>query len=66
MSGSYRLLPLPPKDYDHRDQAVVRSQVEQNFQDVDRNISDAANFDTKESSLAVRRVQFLLMGAANG
>lgn len=59
-------LPLALFEHDYRNEQTMRRTVEQGYQDL-RN--DVVSIDTKRStpeSLALRRFQFLLMGASSG
>lgn len=59
-------LPLAQHEHDYRNEQTMRRTVEQGYQDL-RN--DVVLIDMKRSaseSLALRRFQFLLMGASSG
>jgi len=59
-------LPTAPKEYEQQADAKMRRQVEQNFQNANAQIMDAIERTSGESSRALLRFQFLLMGAPNG
>lgn len=61
-----RPIPVPQQQFDHLNEVVMRRTVEQNFQDVVNDI--AALVEQKDGTVtsAIRRHQFLLMGASNG
>jgi hypothetical protein len=61
-----RIVPLPvaAKEYDFRNEATTRVQIEQSLQEVKNDIVLAKTQGDKDGSLAIRRFQFLLMGAS--
>ena len=56
-------LPVAAEQYDGNDEQVMRRTVEQGFQDLRSDVVDNRSKTDKDSSLALRRFQFLLMGA---
>ena len=56
-------LPLPLSDYELTNEQITRRTIEQLFQDVFSEINAIESLKTSASSKAVRRHQFLLMGA---
>ena len=56
-------LPVAADQYDGNDEQVMRRTVEQGFQDLRSDVVDNRSKTDKDSSLALRRFQFLLMGA---
>ena len=63
---TYRPLNSAPLEYEERDESISRRTIEQNFQDVSSDIYAAKTKDDKDASLALRKYQFLLLGASNG
>ena len=63
---SYRALNQAPIDYEEYDESMSRRTIEQNFQDVSSDIYSVKTKDDKDASLALRKYQFLLLGASNG
>lgn len=59
-------LPYPKPSYDHSDQLTMRRQVEQNVEDIYSEIEKVATNVDSPSSLALRRFQFMMMGASSG
>ena len=61
-----RVVPLPvaAEEYDFRNEATTRVQIEQSLQEVKNDVVLAKTQGDKEGSLAMRRFQFLLMGAS--
>jgi hypothetical protein len=51
------------KEYD---ESMSRRTIEQNFQDVSSDIQAVKIQADKDSSLSLRKYQFLLLGASNG
>jgi hypothetical protein len=62
----YIALPVAPRDYDSENEQVTRRTLEQSLQDANSAIESNRDKTSKPSSLALRRFQFLLMGAGNG
>ena len=56
-------LPLPLPDYDLINEQITRRTIEQLFQDVFSEINGVESLKTSAASKAVKRHQFLLMGA---
>ena len=63
---SYRALNQAPIDYEEYDESMSRRTIEQNFQDVSTDIHSVKMQSDKDSSLSLRKYQFLLLGASNG
>jgi hypothetical protein len=67
MSGRIsRPTPVAPAEYSTTDETIFRRQIEQNFQEINSQMLDARSRLGGESSLSLRRFQFLLMGAPGG
>lgn len=62
----YTTLPVANKDYEQQNEQVARRTIEQSLQDISSTVEGNTNKTNKTSSLALRRFQFLLMGASNG
>ena len=62
------LIPLPvaPEEYSVLDQSNMRSGLEGTILDIHVDIAGAKRMKNKESSLSIKRHQFLLMGASGG
>ena len=56
---------LPAKEYDSQQETLFRSQVENIVTNIDSDVTEIENIRTKPSTLALRRHQFLLMGASS-
>ena len=63
---SYRVLNQAPAGYEEYDESMSRRTIEQNFQDVSTDIHSVKMQSDKDSSLSLRKYQFLLLGASNG
>ena len=63
---TYRALNEAPEDYEQYDEGLSRRTIEQNFQDVSSDIHAVKTQDDKDTSLSLRKYQFLLLGASNG
>ena len=63
---SYRALNSAPHEYEETDESISRRTIEQNFQEVSSDIYSVKNQADKDSSLSLRKYQFLLLGASNG
>lgn len=61
-----RPLPVSTPEYDSSNEQAMRRTVEQSFQDLESKVDSNTSKTSKPSSLALRRFQFLLMGASNG
>jgi hypothetical protein len=59
-------LPVANKEYDQQNEQVARRTIEQSLQDISSTVEGNTNKTNKTSSLALRRFQFLLMGASSG
>lgn len=66
MSQRSRPFPLPVKDFDRANEEVFRRAVEQEVQSIYSTIERSMRGIDAPSSLALRRHQFLLMGAPRG
>lgn len=62
----YIALPVAQAEYDRENEQITRRSIEQSLQDANANIEGNRDKTNKLSSLALRRFQFLLMGAGNG
>jgi hypothetical protein len=63
---TYRTLNSAPSEYEEADESVSRRTIEQNFQDVGSDIHSVKVQADRDSSLSLRKYQFLLLGASNG
>lgn len=61
-----RALPLAPPEYEENNEQTTRRTIEQNFQDLGSLVASNRDKSSGPSSLAMRRFQFLLMGAPRG
>ena len=57
-------MPLPRQEYDYENEAVFRRTLEFTFQTVENDVQLAKTQGDKDGSLAMRRIQFLVMGAS--
>ena len=57
-------LPVPPTEYDARAEAINRRTIELTLDQIENDVVLAKTQGDKEGSLAMRRFQFLLMGAS--
>ncbi len=62
----YTTLPVANREYEQQNEQVARRTIEQSLQDISSTVEGNTNKTNKNSSLALRRFQFLLMGAGNG
>ena len=62
----YRPLNRAPQEYEEYDESMSRRTIEQNFQDVSSDIHAVKIQADRDSSLSLRKYQFLLLGASNG
>ena len=62
----YRALNRAPQEYEEYDESMSRRTIEQNFQDVSSDIHAVKVQADSDSSLSLRKYQFLLLGASNG
>jgi len=62
----YTTLPVSTREYDSQNEQVTRRTIEQALQDINAQVEGNTQKTNKDSSLALRRFQFLLMGAGNG
>ena len=64
--ADYRMvvLPIATEEYNRSNEQVSRSTVTQALQDMQSDVAGNTNKTNKDSSLALRRFQFLLMGAS--
>ena len=63
---TYRPLNNAPEEYEVFDESMSRRTIEQNFDDVSSDINAVKTQTDKDSSLSLRKYQFLLLGASNG
>jgi|TARA_B100001093_G_scaffold514437_1_gene588434 hypothetical protein len=57
-------LPVPPTEYDFNNEAITRRTIEQAMDQIENDVVQAKTQGDKTGSLAMRRFQFLLMGAS--
>jgi len=57
-------LPVPTQEYDQQNEALTRRNLELALQTISNDIDLAKTQGDKPGSLAMRRFQFLLMGAS--
>ena len=57
-------LPVPTQEYDQQNEALTRRNLEVALQTIANDVDLAKTQGDKPSSLAMRRFQFLLMGAS--
>jgi hypothetical protein len=62
----YRPLNRAPQEYQEYDESMSRRTIEQNFEDVSSDINSVKIQADSDSSLSLRKYQFLLLGASNG
>ena len=62
----YRPLNVATEEYDQVNEGISRRTIEQNFQDVSSDIHSVKTQSDRDSSLSLRKYQFLLLGASNG
>ena len=62
----YHPLNRAPPEYQEHDESISRRTIEQNFQDVSSDIHSVKVQADRDSSLSLRKYQFLLLGASNG
>ena len=64
--ASVKTIPLssPSEEYDRENEQTMRRTVELALQDIESDVLIAKTQSDKPSSLAMRRFQFLLMGAS--
>jgi len=62
----YRALNRAPQEYQEYDESMSRRTIEQNFEDVSSDIHAVKIQADSDSSLSLRKYQFLLLGASNG
>ena len=64
--ADYRMVVLPTAsfEYSQQNEQVSRATVTQALQDMQSDVAGNTNKTNKDSSLALRRFQFLLMGAS--
>jgi hypothetical protein len=65
MGRNSRPLMVPSLEYDSQQETLFRSQVETVMVAIDTDADEVENLRTKTSTLALRRHQFLLMGASS-
>tara|TARA_R100001369_G_scaffold40070_2_gene66149 strand:- start:187 stop:384 length:198 start_codon:yes stop_codon:yes gene_type:complete len=57
-------LPLTTLEYEQQNEAITRLTIEQALQEIENDVTLAKTQGDKDGSLAMRRFQFLLMGAS--
>tara|TARA_R100001510_G_C7489260_1_gene97806 strand:- start:358 stop:552 length:195 start_codon:yes stop_codon:yes gene_type:complete len=57
-------LPVPTPEYDVNNEATTRRTIEQAMDQIENDVNLAKTQGDKSGSLAMRRFQFLLMGAS--
>ena len=57
-------LPLASEEYEQRNESITRRSIEQTLQEVKSGVDLAKTQGDKDGTLAMRRFQFLLMGAS--
>jgi hypothetical protein len=57
-------LPVPTPEYDVNNEAITRRTIEQAMNQIENDVNLAKTQGDKSGSLAMRRFQFLLMGAS--
>lgn len=57
-------LPIPVPEYDYSNEALFRRTLEFTFEIIENDIEVSKTKTEKDASLAMRRFQFLLMGAS--
>jgi len=57
-------LPVPAPEYDVGNEAITRRTIEQAMDQIENDVIQAKTQGDKTGSLAMRRFQFLLMGAS--
>lgn len=63
---SSKPLPIAPIAYSHDNEDAFRRQIEIEIQDLYAHIEAAYKYIDRDASAALRKYQFLHMGAANG
>ena len=62
----YRPLNVATEEYEQVNEGISRRTIEQNFQDVSSDIHSVKTQSDRDSSLSLRKYQFLLLGDSNG
>jgi|TARA_R100000963_G_C4627337_1_gene93255 hypothetical protein len=57
-------LPVATQEYEQNNEATTRLTIEQSLQEIENDVNLAKTQGDKDGSLAMRRFQFLLMGAS--
>tara|TARA_R110000824_G_scaffold10821_1_gene47377 strand:- start:532 stop:729 length:198 start_codon:yes stop_codon:yes gene_type:complete len=57
-------LPIATSEYEQQNEATTRLTIEKSLQEIENNVNLAKTKGDKDGSLAMRRFQFLLMGAS--
>ncbi len=65
MARNSRPLMVPSREYDYQQETLFRAQTSDVMLDIDTEVTEIENLRTKTSTLALRRHQFLLMGASS-
>lgn len=60
------VLPTANPNYDFQNELTLRRSIERSFSAVGDDVRELSTKTGKEESLALKRYQFLLMGAGNG
>lgn len=60
------VLPIAPQQYDFQNESTNRFLLQNAIEQTQNDLVNNQNKTDKDSSLAIRRFQFLLMGAGNG
>ena len=63
---TYRPLEIATPKYEEEEETIFRKAVEQNLQDIASDLHSIKTQGDKDSSLSLRKYQFLLLGASNG
>ena len=56
-------LPLATPEYEQQNESITRLTIQQALQEIENDVTLAKTQGDKDGSLAMRRFQFLLMGA---
>ena len=57
-------LPLATPEYEQQNESITRLTIQQALQEIENDVTLAKTQGDKDGSLAMRRFQFLLMGAS--
>ena len=64
MATRQNRLPVPTPEYQANNEAITRRTIEQALDQIENDVNLAKTQGDKSGSLAMRRFQFLLMGAS--